>query len=118
MQLASLKETFVNVLHLRIGDIFFFLKIRVIYKSSLLFNKILRCYYHCGILLYRKLFRAKLHSTKVKSNLSVRSRVRYRAENAEENYEDIFVWVNQTPTLSGVHFPASENMKFPSKDSL
>lgn len=62
MQLASLKETFVNVLHLRIGDFFFFLKTHVIYESSMLFNKILRCYYHCGILTDRKLIRAKLHS--------------------------------------------------------
>lgn len=29
MQLASLKETFVNVLHLRIGDFFFSLKIHM-----------------------------------------------------------------------------------------
>lgn len=50
MQLASLKETFVNLFYLLKGDIFFIKYVSFI-KIHVLFNKIQRRYYHHGTLI-------------------------------------------------------------------
>ena len=65
MQLASLKETFVNLFYLLKGDIFFF-KYVLFIKIFVLFNKIQRHYYRHGILIDRKLIIARLASSKAK----------------------------------------------------
>ena len=66
MQLASLKEAFVNLFYLLKGDIFFSKYVSFV-KIFLSFNKIQRQYCHHGILTGWKLIIARLTSSKAKA---------------------------------------------------
>lgn len=79
MQLAALKETFVNSFYLLRGDIFF-IKYMSFIKIFVLFNKTQRHYYHHGILIDWKLIIARLASRKAKVKYINEERVRRLVE--------------------------------------